>query len=274
MIDYLALIGDKSDDIPGVAGIGPKTAIPLIQKYGSVENIYKHIDEIEKEGLKNKLIENKENALLSKELATIHCEVPLDFNFEEAKFEHPDMEKIKSIFIELEFSRLFNRLLNVYKFDSAIEPIENVVTDDVKAFDNKLNLTKEAFTIRANGDAFAPFSIFFEDETNKSIPFWWTTYNKLKHDYSKNLELANLQAAICALGSLFILNCKIPYNQETLILNGVISSPNFIHIGHFLGYMAQEEKTKIYNVREDSTFWRRAQTVLKWVDWILDLPNK
>ena len=52
MIDYLALIGDSSDDIPGVAGVGPKTAIPLIQKYGSVENLYKHIDEIEKPGIK------------------------------------------------------------------------------------------------------------------------------------------------------------------------------------------------------------------------------
>ena len=87
MIDYLALIGDKSDDIPGVAGIGPKTAIPLIQKYGSIEGIYKNIDEIEKEGLRNKLIEGKENAFLSKELATIHCDVPLEMDFKNAKFD-------------------------------------------------------------------------------------------------------------------------------------------------------------------------------------------
>lgn len=114
MIDYLALIGDKSDDIPGVAGIGPKTAIPLIQKYGSVENIYKHIEEIEKPGTKKKLIENKENAILSKDLATIHCEVPLKFDFEEAKYTKPDFEKLRGIFIELEFKNLYSRLLNVY----------------------------------------------------------------------------------------------------------------------------------------------------------------
>jgi DNA polymerase I len=82
MIDYLALIGDKSDDIPGVAGIGPKGAIPLIQQYGSIEGIYEHIDEIEKPALKNKLIAGRDNAFISKELATIHCLVPLEFNFD------------------------------------------------------------------------------------------------------------------------------------------------------------------------------------------------
>ena len=156
--------------------------------------------------------------------------------------------QVESVFKDLVRERMF---------------LENLSKDDYEKL-NKLNLTKEAFTIRANGDAFAPFSIFFEDETNKSIPFWWTTYNKLKHDYSKNLELANLQAAICALGSLFILNCKIPYNQETLILNGVISSPNFIHIGHFLGYMAQEEKTKIYNVLAQTSIFQY------WVSYNLE----
>ena len=106
MIDYLGLIGDKSDDIPGIAGIGPKTAIPLIQKYGSIEGIYKNIEKIEKEGLRKKLIEGKEDAFLSKELATIHCDVPLEMDFKDAKFTKPDLEKIKSIFVELEFSRL------------------------------------------------------------------------------------------------------------------------------------------------------------------------
>ncbi len=137
MIDYLALIGDKSDDIPGIAGIGPKTAIPLIQEYGSIEGIYKNINKIEKEGLRNKLIEGKENAFLSKELATIHCDVPLEFKFENAKFSKPDIEKIKSIFIELEFTRLFSRLLNVYKLDGEEKGIENEIVDEVKEFDKK-----------------------------------------------------------------------------------------------------------------------------------------
>jgi DNA polymerase-1 len=114
MIDYLALIGDKSDDIPGIAGIGPKTAIPLIQKYGSIEEIYKHIDEIDKPALQKKLTEGKENAFISKDLATIHCEVPLEFNFDKAKFSKPDFDKLRDIFIQLEFKNLYSRLVNFY----------------------------------------------------------------------------------------------------------------------------------------------------------------
>ncbi len=135
MIDYLALIGDKSDDIPGVAGIGPKTAIPLIQEYGSVENLYEHIDEIDKKGLKNKLIEGKENAFLSKELATIYCEVPLDFDFEAAKFSKPDFNAIRSIFIELEFKNLFNKILSIYDSADKIDSIENETQDEISEFD-------------------------------------------------------------------------------------------------------------------------------------------
>jgi len=140
MIDYLALIGDKSDDIPGVAGIGPKTAIPLIQKYGSVENIYKHIEEIEKPGTKNKLIVNKENAILSKDLATIHCEVPLKFDFEEAIFSKPDFDKLRGIFIELEFKTLYSRLLNVYGNEKDEIKDEEMDSGDVETFD-KNNVT-------------------------------------------------------------------------------------------------------------------------------------
>ncbi len=137
MIDYLALIGDKSDDIPGIAGIGPKTAIPLIQEFGTIEGIYKNINKIEKEGLRNKLVEGKENAFLSKELATIHCDVPLEMKFEDAKFTKPDLEKIKSIFIELEFSRLYNRLLNVYGLDGEEKGIEKETSDKITEFDKK-----------------------------------------------------------------------------------------------------------------------------------------
>ncbi|MFO7447737.1 MAG: DNA polymerase I, partial [Ignavibacteriaceae bacterium] len=114
MIDYLALIGDSSDDIPGVAGVGPKTAIPLIQKYGSVEGIYEHIDEIEKPALKNKLIVNRDNAFLSKELATIHCLVPLEFDFEKTKLKKPDFDILKDLFIELEFKAFYSRLLTFF----------------------------------------------------------------------------------------------------------------------------------------------------------------
>lgn len=125
MVDYLALVGDTSDAIPGVKGIGEKTAIPLIQKFGTIENLYNNLDKIEKETIKKKLIENKENAFLSKYLATINTEVPLEFNFENARFEKPDFDKLREIFLKLEFKSFYTRLLNIYgsssSFNSKVE---------------------------------------------------------------------------------------------------------------------------------------------------------
>lgn len=141
MIDYLAIVGDSSDDIPGVKGIGPKGAVPLIQKYGTIENIYKHIDEIEKAGIKNKLIESKENAFLSKELATIHCDVPLNFDFDKIKFSNPDNDKVKEIFLELEFKNLYTRLMKIYQNGNQEskeeEKSEISPSSGFQSFDNK-----------------------------------------------------------------------------------------------------------------------------------------
>ncbi len=124
MIDYLALVGDASDDIPGVAGIGPKTATPLIQQFGTVEQIYENIDKIEKAGVKKKLLENKENAFLSKELATIKTDVPMNLDFEHAKFGKPDFEKLLEIFAELEFKSFGNRLFSIYEKETPREADE------------------------------------------------------------------------------------------------------------------------------------------------------
>lgn len=141
MVDYLALIGDSSDDIPGVAGIGPKGAVPLIDKFGTLENIYKHIDEIDKAGIKKKLEADKENAFLSKDLATINCEVPIEFDFEHAKFSDPDYEKLKEILFELEFKTIYAKLLKIFQgnpneelkvYDLKNESIKSFNKDDVK----------------------------------------------------------------------------------------------------------------------------------------------
>ena len=78
VIDALALIGDSSDNVPGVKGIGEKTAMPLVEQFGSVEEIYDHLDDVDKPGTRKKLQESKDNAFLSKKLVTIHTDVPVD----------------------------------------------------------------------------------------------------------------------------------------------------------------------------------------------------
>ncbi len=103
VIDVLALIGDSSDNIPGVKGIGEKTAIPLIQKYNSIENLYEHIDEIEKPSVKKKLIEGKENALLAKFLVTIKTDVETNEKLEDLHWGTPDYHSLDNFFAEAGF---------------------------------------------------------------------------------------------------------------------------------------------------------------------------
>lgn len=101
IIDYKALAGDSSDNIPGVKGVGEKTALTLLQKYGTLDSIYKHIDEV-KGKLQEKLSTDKENAYISYELATIYNEVPLDISLEDLKYNGPTKE-LANIYNELEF---------------------------------------------------------------------------------------------------------------------------------------------------------------------------
>jgi DNA polymerase-1 len=103
VIDVLALIGDSSDNIPGVKGIGEKTAIPLIQKYGTIENLYEHIDEIEKPAVKKKLIEGEENARLAKFLVTIKIDVETNEKLEDLHRGKPDYQTLDKFFAEAGF---------------------------------------------------------------------------------------------------------------------------------------------------------------------------
>lgn len=105
MIDLKALAGDPSDNIPGVKGIGEKTALNLLQKYPTIEEIYNHIDEI-KGKTKEKLIIDKDNAFMSKEIATIYREVPIDLNLEDYKYEHIESDELYEMYEELEFYSL------------------------------------------------------------------------------------------------------------------------------------------------------------------------
>ncbi|MDZ7798781.1 MAG: DNA polymerase I [Patescibacteria group bacterium] len=114
VVDYKALRGDPSDNIPGVKGVGQKTATKLIKEYGCLEKIYKNIDKI-KERWQKLLKENKKEAELSKKLATINCNVPLKFNLKKAKIHDYDRREVVELFQKLEFKSMLNRLPEVEK---------------------------------------------------------------------------------------------------------------------------------------------------------------
>ncbi|MFP4025846.1 MAG: DNA polymerase I [Thiohalospira sp.] len=109
IIDIMGLMGDSSDNIPGAPGIGEKTAIKLIEKYGSIENIYTHIDEITGKQ-KEKLLENKEQVMLSKDLVTIKLDVPVKIDVKKLVLDDPDEELLTRLFEELEFRSTARRL--------------------------------------------------------------------------------------------------------------------------------------------------------------------
>ncbi len=108
--DMKALVGDKSDNIPGVNGIGDKTAVKLIQKFGGIDSIYEHIDEVTPVKLREKLQQNEEIARKSKELATIILDMPIELDLDACNFKNFDRQKAVSFFHELEFTRLLSRL--------------------------------------------------------------------------------------------------------------------------------------------------------------------
>ena len=106
VIEVMGLMGDSSDNIPGVKGVGPKTAAELIQKFDSIENLYEHIEEIDKKKLKEKLATDKENALLSRQLVTIDTNLTLNCSLSDMKTQETDREALTRLFTELEFSSL------------------------------------------------------------------------------------------------------------------------------------------------------------------------
>jgi len=130
VIDVLGLAGDSSDNIPGVPGIGGKTAAALIQQYGCIENLYLKLDEL-KGKRRETLEQNKEAALLSKRLATIHCEVPIDYAIEDFDLVEPDQSQLQAIFRELEFTRLLDDSNAVTPQVSAASPIDRSLYERV-----------------------------------------------------------------------------------------------------------------------------------------------
>jgi len=106
MIDVMGLSGDTSDNIPGVPGIGPKTALTLIKTFGSMEQLYEQLDKITKKKQHQNLVQYKEQAFLSKELVKINTRVPIAFNPHDFRFKEPDNTKLASLFKMLEFRQL------------------------------------------------------------------------------------------------------------------------------------------------------------------------
>ncbi|MBU2922493.1 DNA polymerase I [Winogradskyella psychrotolerans] len=117
VIDYLGMMGDASDNIPGLPGVGEKTAKKFLKAYGSMENLFANSHEL-KGKMKEKIEANQELGLLSKKLATIMLDVPVDFNAEDFEMSEPDIPKVTEIFQELEFRRLIDNFNKTFSAEA------------------------------------------------------------------------------------------------------------------------------------------------------------
>ncbi len=104
--DYLALVGDSSDNVPGAPGIGPKTAVKLLSEYGSLEALLEHADEVKPPRARASLIEHADDVRLSRRLVTIMTDLPVDLDLEELEVNEPDADRLREVFVELGFRSL------------------------------------------------------------------------------------------------------------------------------------------------------------------------
>ena len=111
VIELMALTGDSSDNIPGIPGVGPKTALSLLEQFGSFDQILERAEEIKAKGVRTKVLENKDKATLSRELVTIDRNVPLTYTMEDLARREPDRDKCKKIFTDLEFFNLLKEFV-------------------------------------------------------------------------------------------------------------------------------------------------------------------
>ena len=160
VIEVMGLMGDSSDNIPGVAGVGPKTAAELIQKFGSIRALYERINEVEKKKVKEKLERDKGNAFMSRDLVTINTNMDIEFKIDSLKLGKVDNSKIKKMFEEFEFVSLL----------SGMESDEPKSTE-VDRSSYKTILTEKSFNHLLD-DLVKKKNFVFDLETTSKRPVW------------------------------------------------------------------------------------------------------
>src|SRR5256714_1965771 len=146
--DYLALVGDSSDNIPGVRGIGDKTAAELVKQYGHLESILDHATEITKKRPREALLEHAENARLSKELVTIRDDLPVPFDLDSLKIKQPDHNRLRDLFIELEFHGLAkDSAVQAPTEEQSRKSVNYVTVDTLEAVEHAIRRAREAEVI-------------------------------------------------------------------------------------------------------------------------------
>jgi DNA polymerase-1 len=213
-IDLKGLMGDKSDNIPGVPGVGEKTAIKLLKEFGSIEEMYENIDKVSGNKLKEKLIENKQKALMSKRLAEIITNIPINITLDELRRKEPDNEGLYELYKELEFNSL----------------LQKTNIDALKVENEGLEKMKEDMEIIINKEQVKELSEVISKEKNLIFKFL------INGDYPLKDEVLGLGLKVDKDKSYYLDFQKSNEDIEELLieLKDVFENENIKKIGHNL----------------------------------------
>ena len=196
LIDILGLMGDSADNIPGCPGVGPKTAEKLIQQYGSIENLLSHTSEL-KGAQKQKVEENAEQIRMSKWLATIITDVPITLNAEALRRESVDMEALRTVFNELEFRTLTQRLIDGGEANAGLTDTSAISTSAPVQSPAPVPAASQGKATHS-GQQLSLFNLDEEEDTHPA-PEAVPTYNSLvdvPHDYGIVTDSSEIESLV------------------------------------------------------------------------------
>ena len=241
VIDFLGMMGDSVDNIPGLPGVGEKTAKKFINQYGSIENLLQNTHEI-KGKLREKIENNSERGILSKKLATILLDVPIEYDFNDFKLENPDHDSVFKIFEELEFARMKENFKKLFVKHDVVEEKNTIqeISEPKKDVQYDLfnmpgeSLFKENNRLKTSSD-FQKFYQINSTELSKKLVF-----EKLKNQnlISLNIEddFENNQIKLLSFswGNHKSYFTQITNNSEKEKLRSILNNKNLIVIGYDL----------------------------------------
>ena len=263
MIDLKALMGDASDNIPGVKGIGEKTALKLLTTYGSLSSIYEHIDEI-KGSVKDKLIQDKDNAYMSYNIATIYKDVPLNVELEELAYIPKDKNELYKIYNELEFYSLIKESNNKEENSNNIENINYINKSKQEINDDIISLYIDLDNNNYHNANILGFAIY-NNSVSSYIP------------YTKDTDLSFLNKKIYTYDykrlyvSLKKNNLTIPSCLFDTIIGAYLVNYN---IKDDISYLAKQMGYEIDNSSKENSEIDKAKFVYDTYNTLMDMMQK
>lgn len=263
MIDLKALMGDASDNIPGVKGIGEKTALKLLTTYGSLSSIYEHIDEI-KGSVKDKLIQNKDNAYMSYDIATIYKDVPLNVELEELAYIPKDKNELYKIYNELEFYSLIKESNNKEENSNNTENINYINKSKQEINDDIISLYIDLDNNNYHNANILGFAIY-NNSISSYIP------------YTKDTDLSFLNKKIYTYDykrlyvSLKKNNLTIPTCLFDTMIGAYLVNYN---IKDDISYLAKQMGYEIDNSSKENSEINKAKFVYDTYNTLMDMMQK